>query len=110
MGRKHEVTEELLAAVARRFRALSAPSRLRIVNALMEGPLTMADLGLASGLEPSNLSRQITELEKAGCVRRRRSGRFVEVEICDPTLQALCDLVCGALVDQAAETHAALGG
>ena len=95
----------LLTSVADRFRALGSASRLQVLNALMGGPLGMADLIAATGLEQSNLSRHVRELERAGCVARRRSGRTVEVEISDPTLMALCDLVCGALRDRAEAEH-----
>ncbi|MFT5154760.1 MAG: DNA-binding transcriptional ArsR family regulator [Planctomycetota bacterium] len=98
---KHTLPEHLLEAVARRFRTLGVPSRLRILSALMDGPLGMAELEEATELEQSNLSRQITELEREGCVGRRRSGRSVEVEISDPSLRDLCALVCGAVTEQA---------
>ena len=100
--KQHALPEHLLEAVARRFRALGVPSRLRILGALMEGPLGMAELEEVTGLEQSNLSRQITELEREGCVARLRSGRTVEVEIADPSLRELCELVCGALVERTA--------
>ena len=93
--------EHMLDEVARRFRALAVPSRLRILNALMQGALGMAELEDATGLEQSNLSRQVTELERAGCVARVRVGRTVAVEIADPTLRKLCSVVCGALEQQA---------
>lgn len=89
--------DQLLEGVARRFRVLGVPSRLRILSALMEGPLGMSELEEATELEQSNLSRQVTELEREGCVVRHRRGRSVEVEIADPTLRDLCHLVCGAL-------------
>ncbi len=89
--------ENMLEAVARRFRTLGVPSRLRILNSLMGGPQGMAELEEATGLEQSNLSRQITELEREGCVTRLRSGRTVKVEIADPSLRELCELVCGVL-------------
>ena len=103
------LTDDVLLAVARRFRALSSPSRLRILNALMGGPRTMGALGGMTGLEQSNLSRQVAELEQEGCVARTREGRKVRVAISDPTLYALCDLVCGALREQAAADHARFG-
>jgi ArsR family transcriptional regulator len=93
----HALPEHLLEDVARRFRTLGVPSRLRILNTLMEGRLGMAELERVTGLEQSNLSRQVTELERAGCVARCRDGRTVAVEITDPTLAKLCALVCGAL-------------
>lgn len=98
---KPVMTEAMLEAVARRFRALGTPSRLRILNALMDGALTVGELVAATGLEQSNLSRQVAELEQEGCVSRVREGRHVRVAIADPTLFALCDLVCGSLRDQA---------
>jgi len=87
--------------VAERFRLLGAPSRLGVLNALMAGPLGMGALARATGLEESNLSRQVAELERGGCVRRTRRGRAVEVEIADPSLKALCEVVCGALQERA---------
>ena len=98
----HGLPGELVEAVARRFRTLGVPSRLRIVSSLMGGPLGMAELEHATGLGQSNLSRQVTELEREGCVSRVRSGRTVEVEIADPTLFKLCDLVCSAVGERAA--------
>jgi len=95
--KKPALPGHLLDVVARRFRVLGVPSRLRILNALMDGPLGMSALEEATGLEQSNLSRQVTELEREGCVGRRRSGRSVEVAIVDPSLRDLCELVCGTL-------------
>lgn len=96
------LTDGQIDQVAARFRALSEPSRLRVLNALMDGPRGMGDLMQFTGLRQSNLSRQVTELERAGCVARERRGREVVVWIADPSLAALCELVCGALRKQAA--------
>ena len=102
------LSEAQLEALARRFRALGVASRLRVLDALMVGPLTMGELEHATGLSQSNLSRQVTELEQAGCVARARLGREVEVRIADPSLKQLCELVCGSLERQASAAHASL--
>lgn len=86
-----------LEAVAARFRALSVPARLRILNALMAGPATMGALVERTGLEQSNLSRHVAALERARCVRREPRGRQVLVSVADPDLEALCALVCQRL-------------
>ena len=86
-----------LEAAARRFKTLSSPSRLRVLNALMAGPRSIGDLAEQSGLEQSNLSRHVAALEQSGCVRRRREGQHVMVEIVDPSLKPLCDIVCKGL-------------
>lgn len=97
-----------LELVAARFRALAVPSRLRVLNALMAKALSMNELAAATGLQQSNLSRQVTELERAGCVARERQGREVVVAIADPTLRQLCELVCGSLLAQAEAERARL--
>ncbi len=104
------LTDGQIDQVAARFRALSEPSRLRVLNALMDGPRGMGDLMQFTGLQQSNLSRQVTELERAGCVARERRGREVVVWIADPSLAALCELVCGALQQRSAADGAAWGG
>ena len=106
--RHQPLSEAQLEAVARRFRALAVPSRLRVLNALMNGPLSMSELADATELAQSNLSRQVTELEIAGCVARERDGREVHVHIADPTLRQLCELVCGSLAQQATDAQRAL--
>jgi DNA-binding transcriptional ArsR family regulator len=104
------LSEAQLELVAARFRALAVPSRLRVLNALMNGALSMGELAEATGLQQSNLSRQVTELERAGCVARDRVGREVTVRMADPTLAKLCELVCGSLQQQADAERARLYG
>ena len=98
MDPSHEpYSDEIVDAVATRFRLLGTPSRLRVLNQLLVRPRSMSELQELCGLEQSNLSRRVAELEQAGCVRRSRRGRRVVVEVADPSLRELCQLVCGAL-------------
>jgi DNA-binding transcriptional ArsR family regulator len=99
---------EAVAAVASRFRLLGSPSRLRILDALMDGPLGAGELVQVTGLTQSNLSRHVAALEAGGCVSRIRAGQTVRVAIADESLKDLCALVCGALREAAAAAHAAL--
>ena len=94
------LSEGLIVEIAERFRVLGSVSRIRILNHLMNGPRSMADVRAASGLTQSNLSRHVTELERSGCIARTRRGRTMHLEIIDPTLHALCQLVCGALLER----------
>lgn len=101
------LSDELLEAVATRFRLMGATSRLSILNALLDGALTMSELKERTGLEQSNLSRRVSELEQGGCVRRRRAGRRVVVEVADSSLEELCKLVCGSLKEHFERTSQA---
>jgi len=88
---------EALDGVALRFRVLSSASRLRILNALTAGPRSMGELVEMTGLEQSNLSRHVAALEQGGCVARHREGQRVLVDVVDPSLKPLCEVVCASL-------------
>jgi len=53
---------------AKIFKALGHPSRLKIVDALQEGPKHVADLVKLVGSEYSTISRHISQLKEAGIV------------------------------------------
>ena len=91
-----------LALVAARFRALGDPSRLRIVNRLMNGELGVQDLMRETGLSQTNLSRHLGILRQAGIVERRSDGNRAFYRIGDPTLVEVCQIMCGSLADQLA--------
>ena len=88
---------EALDVVAARFRVLSSESRLRILNALMAGPRSMGELVELTGLEQSNLSRHVAALERGGCVARHREGQRILVDVVDPSLKPLCEVICASL-------------
>jgi DNA-binding transcriptional ArsR family regulator len=84
-----------LAAVARVFSVLSEPSRLALVQALRDGPLTVSELVEASGMKQANISKHLGMLHQHRLVKRQREGTCVRYEILDPMVFALCKLVCG---------------
>lgn len=95
------LTPVRLAAVAARFKVLSEPARLQVLDALREGPLHVSALIDATGLNQANLSRHLRVLHAEGLVSRRRDGLFVYYAIADPSVVGLCDLVCGAVESRA---------
>jgi DNA-binding transcriptional ArsR family regulator len=97
------VPEGLLDEAARRFALLSDPTRLRILRALHERGETSVQL-LADDAQTSisNVSQHLQRLLASGMVDRRRMGKTVLYRITDPTIHALCDLVCHGLQARAA--------
>ncbi len=83
-----------LGAVARLFGILSEPSRLALLQALHDGPLTVSQLIDACCMKQANVSKQLAVLHDHALVKRKREGISVRYEIADPTIFALCDLVC----------------
>lgn len=102
------LSSEVLELIARRFRVLAEPSRLLILNRLMAGERTVTELGEATGLNQANLSKHLQLLRSAGFVRRRREGLFAHYRIADPSVNALCEIMCSRLETQVEEQAAVL--
>lgn len=92
------VPTSLLEAAAERFRILSEPTRLVILNHLTtRGEMTVQELVEATGQRQSNVSKHLGRMAQAGILERRRAGQHVWYHVIDPTISALCLLVCGQL-------------
>ena len=99
------LTEAMTEVVARRFRALGEPMRLRILQALEDGEKPVS--GIVEILEASqpNISKHLKALCQEGLVNRRREGLNICYSIADPMVFKLCDLICR---DAAERTRAQL--
>ncbi len=103
------MTDALLETVARQFGTLSEPSRLRLLRALMEGPLTVTDLVEATGMKQGNVSKHLGILLEARFVAKTKEGNFARYAIADPKLFTLCELMCGRVQEAATRQARALG-
>jgi DNA-binding transcriptional ArsR family regulator len=83
------VVEPLDALKAEFFRALAHPTRIRILELLVTGDRTVAELLTAVGVEASNLSQQLGVLRRAGTVSARRQGNAVTYSIASPHIAEL---------------------
>jgi DNA-binding transcriptional ArsR family regulator len=97
-----KLTDELVEQVATRFRALAEPARLRILDALRHGELTVGDLGRRTGLNQANLSKHLQLLHILEFVVRRRDGLFAYYALQGRDVMRLCDIMCGRLGARAA--------
>src|SRR4051794_30854912 len=99
-----KLTDAMIERVARRFRAMGEPQRLRILQVLEEGPRTVGEVVAELNGNQPNVSRHLQELYDAGLLRRRRERNSVYYSIADPVVHQLCQLVC-----ESAETEAEVG-
>lgn len=88
---------EAINGVAERFRVLSEPIRLNILQALRDGELTVTDLTREMDISQPNASKHLRLLQEAGILRRDQRGNSVYYSIADDSIFELCDLVCGSL-------------
>ena len=73
----HLLAEEGAARLAETFRALSDPTRLRIVSLLAGAELCVYDLAAVLGMGQSAVSHQLRTLRDLRLVRWRREGRQI---------------------------------
>jgi DNA-binding transcriptional ArsR family regulator len=75
------------------MQALSAPSRLRILARLVEGPASVGELAAAVQMEGSAVSHQLRVLRHLGLVVGRRAGRQIVYELHDEHVAELLQQV-----------------
>ncbi|MEZ5426906.1 MAG: metalloregulator ArsR/SmtB family transcription factor [Pyrinomonadaceae bacterium] len=92
-----KMTPEALEMVAERFRLLGEPIRLRILQSLQAGELSVGEITQVVETSQPNVSKHLKMLQTLGVVARRQEGNTVYYSILDPSIFELCDLVCGSI-------------
>lgn len=80
---------DAIESLADIFRALSDPSRLKIVTALSTCELCVCDLAAVSGSSESAVSHQLRILRNLKIVRYRREGKIVFYRLDDDHVKSL---------------------
>lgn len=107
---EHPLSESLIELICHRFRVLSEPMRLRLLDRLREGEATVGELQEALGASQQNVSKHLAVLREAGAVSRSKEGTSSVYSISDPTLFELCELVCGQMLERVGELDQVLRG
>lgn len=98
------IPSSMLDRVARRFKLLGEPVRLEVLNHLHEkGEMPVQALVEATGQSHANVSKHLRLMLDEGFVARRQEGTYAYYRIDDPTLSALCTVVCSRLREEAQE-------
>ena len=104
------LSDQALIQVAQYFSALAEPTRLRILNCLRDREHNVGELAEHCVCSQANVSRHLSTLAKHGLVAREGRGTSVYYHIADPSIYALCDLVCGNVARQLETQTAVLTG
>ena len=86
---------------AKLFRGFSDPSRLGILDALRNGPLTVSEIVEATGLSQPNVSNHLGCLRDCGLVIAEQEGRYVTYHLSDDRVGELLHLAESLLADVA---------
>lgn len=115
MAARPEPTPALLPAepggaemVAKFFRALGDPARLRLLEFLLHDERTVTECVAHIGLSQGRVSSHLACLADCGYVRVRREGRFAYYQVSDPRVADLVLLARSLAADNAAALAACM--
>jgi len=100
MAVSHPLPDDLVELIAERFRALSEPTRIKLLDRLREGEATVFELTELIGTTQQNVSKHLGVLQRSAIVARRKQGNFAYYRIIDEGVFSLCEEVCGSLQQQ----------
>ena len=106
----HPLPDDLAELIARRFRVLGEPMRIRLLDHLRDGEATVGDLSDALSASQQNVSKHLAVLSDVGMIGRRKEGNRVYYRIVDESVLGLCEEVCGGVQRQLAELQNILEG
>lgn len=101
---------EALDLVATRFKVLSEPTRLRILNTLRQGERTVSELAERAETSQANVSKHLGILRRHEMVDRRKEGVHTHYRLKDPAIFELCELVCESLEEELQSRSEAVSG
>ncbi len=85
------MTEPLHQFKAEFFKALAHPLRIRILELLRAGPLSVTQIHVATGAPGSSVSQQLAVLRGRNVVATERRGTTIIYRVADPELFDLLD-------------------
>jgi DNA-binding transcriptional ArsR family regulator len=108
---KTPLSPDAAELIARRFHALSDPTRLRIVDQLRgREEASVRELTEALGASQQNVSKHLSALLAEGFVARRKEGTSSIYRIADPAVHEICESVCAGIESRLVEMGAVIGG
>jgi DNA-binding transcriptional ArsR family regulator len=106
MAASHQLSDELVELIAERFRVLSEPTRIKLLDQLRSREATVLELTERVGTTQQNVSKHLGVLQRSGIVARRKQGNFAYYRIADAGVFPLCEAVCGSLQRRVAALRA----
>ncbi len=93
--------ERLFELHAEVCKTLSNPVRLRIINELQDGEMTVGALAKKLGIRQAHVSQHLAVLrQRGGVVKTRRDGPNIYYGISNPKIVKACSLIREVLLEQ----------
>ena len=91
------------------FRTLGHPARVRILELLKDGELTVGKLQAELGIDSSGASQHLSAMRRQGLLESRREGTSVYYRVRDPRTFQLLETARQLISSHLEETQALLG-
>ena len=85
-------SDQLVQFKAEFFKALASPLRIRIIDELRNGELSVTELRLRLSVEPTNISQQLAILRSKNIIVGRKQGSNIYYSCRDPAIFELLDV------------------
>jgi len=85
--------EKTISGLSEIFKALSDPSRLRILYAIGDGEVCVCCISDMLGMSVSAVSHQLKTLKQAKLIKARRDGRNIHYSLDDLHVRAMQDIM-----------------
>lgn len=84
---------ENLKQAAECLRTLAHPVRLRMVQLMLRGELTVGELAEACAIPSHMASEHLRMMQHCGLLARRQDGRRIYYQVAEPTLARIMDCI-----------------
>jgi DNA-binding transcriptional ArsR family regulator len=96
----HPLQADLIDLMVERLSAMADPVRVRVLDRLRSGWLSVAEIAETQPTSQQNVSKHLARLHRAGLVDRRREGTSVRYGISSPTVLRLLDVVAREVLQE----------
>lgn len=99
-----DISEEIFTMHAEVCKTLADPKRLRVINVLRNGEMTVGEMARTLVLRQANLSQHLMLLRERGVVVTRRQGLNVYYSLTSPKIVQACDIMREVLAEHLARS------
>jgi len=109
MGAKDRIAEDQVVELAEMFRLMSDPTRLRIILACLDDPVSVGDMAEQLGISASLVSHHLRLLRAARLLQAGRRGRQVFYVVGDSHIRSMLTDMVDHVAEGDADLEAAPG-
>lgn len=86
--------DQKLAEIANMLKALSEPSRLKVMQHVHKKEMSVTELAELVGTSQANISKHLKILQLVNLVKKRRDGNHIYYSVYDDCVHKMCDAIC----------------